>query len=850
MRAVKSILRWFLGLQAVAFSFLSVAVILGSLKMSPHSLPTHAGAAHAHTFSGLILAYCVAALVAILGPIYAMAWWTTRTPSAKLNAWALAASGLNVGLGMLFVWLSRLAATHHVKLSPADGLWFLALGVAGLFFFSRRETQSGPAIAAPKAASVAGDRTSIWTRHTVTALSALTQIAALVFWSRWAFSQHLLRRHGLAWIVLITVASIVTTVVHECGHAVIAWCFEMKLHSFKAGPFQWASREGNWAFKFNAAGLVTPGGSISASPTRPDQAAWEFILMIAAGPGANLLIGAAATWAVLHDRWGTYQQSWEFVAYTGAFCLIGAVLNLIPFLSEEGSYSDGARILQIATHSPHAVGASAPVTVKIADPSPAAAITARPTLKSAAAPVTAAVPEHVAVPPAVTPPPDIPKHQPVKAIVAMPEPQPAPAVLEPQPVPAFAAAPEPQPVPAAVVVPIPPSAPPTRPTLAPGTVRLGDPLVLAAAKAESAPVARPPVLAAIPVMAAAAKPAAALSSDDDQLAARLQTFLARTVSRPAAKAAEPAPAVRIPEPPLPPAAAVKQESAPKPAPQIPAPAAEKQSDPFPRIPPAKTVLAPAAEWIAPGTVPTPQVAANTIEPIPEPATSEAGATGLIASATRIPASAILNAAPKPPTIRLASASAASSTTPAPGSKAPSVPAAFARRARPAPLPAGSTPGIEEILAAAAIPVDDPYPPSIAGEEPALAAPLTSEILPPTPPRNSAPPTAPEASRRVAPPPQRQAPPALLAEATPLGPTFSESWPPRPAATPPALVRSESLEATPAALPSDPTPSHRIPAGRSAIGETPLASPQTESPRSDPFDFLRAAAIESLNANPR
>src|ERR1017187_5507670 len=100
MRAVKSILRWFLGLQAVAYSFLSVAVILGSLKMSPLAVPTHAGVAHAHTLSGAILAYCVAALVAVLGPIYAMAWWTTRKPSATLNPWALAASGLNVAQGV------------------------------------------------------------------------------------------------------------------------------------------------------------------------------------------------------------------------------------------------------------------------------------------------------------------------------------------------------------------------------------------------------------------------------------------------------------------------------------------------------------------------------------------------------------------------------------------------------------------------------------------------------------------------------------------------------------------------------------------------------------------------------
>jgi hypothetical protein len=348
MRALKSILRWFLALQAIGLIFIPVAGLIGSLSPTSHLAHTHA-----RTPASAILSYAVIALLFAFGALFAMAWWTTRKPRATPSAWALAASTLDIVQGALLVWLSAdLAPAAHIKFSPSAGLWLSAFGLAGLFVFSRREAVPDPAVAARKGIPIAGDRTSLATRYAVTGLSLLAQIAALFFWTRWALTQHLLSRHGLSWIVLVAIASIATTLVHECGHAVLAWCFEMGLLNFRAGPLHAVKREGKWKFKFHAAGLISPGGSVGAIPTRPDPPRWEEIVMIAAGPSANLLIGAAAIWAVLHDRWASYPQTWELIAYTGAFCLIAATLNLIPFLSEDGGYSDGARILQIITRSP------------------------------------------------------------------------------------------------------------------------------------------------------------------------------------------------------------------------------------------------------------------------------------------------------------------------------------------------------------------------------------------------------------------------------------------------------------------------------------------------------------------
>jgi Zn-dependent protease len=114
----------------------------------------------------------------------------------------------------------------------------------------------------------------------------------------------------------------------------------MNLLSFKAGTHSsGAKREGKWRFKLHLAGLLTPGGAVGAVSKDLDQPRWEEILMIAAGPLANLLIGVPAIYAVLHDDWPHYQQSWELIAFTASFCVIAAVLNLVPLYVRRGGHT-------------------------------------------------------------------------------------------------------------------------------------------------------------------------------------------------------------------------------------------------------------------------------------------------------------------------------------------------------------------------------------------------------------------------------------------------------------------------------------------------------------------------------
>lgn len=351
MRALKSIVRGCFAVQAAVLLLIVVGALMGGLRSHVGAYLAHSASAQAHHSGARMIAYGVAGALLAIGILFAAAWWTTRKPAPENRIWAILASVVNVGQGVLLLLASHLSR-GRIASSLSDGLICIGLGAAGIAMFARSEPEAAVAAPMVERKSVAGDRTSAYTRHAVTVLSCIAQIAAIVIWSRWAYDHDLLRAHGLLWIALVTVASVLTTLIHECGHALIAWCFEMSLLSFKAGPFQWVKREGKWTFKLHMAGLLTPGGAVGAVSKDPDQPRWEEILMIAAGPLANLLIGVPAVYAVLHDDWPHYQQTWELVAFTGSFCLIAAILNFFPFMSEEGSYSDGARILQIVTKSP------------------------------------------------------------------------------------------------------------------------------------------------------------------------------------------------------------------------------------------------------------------------------------------------------------------------------------------------------------------------------------------------------------------------------------------------------------------------------------------------------------------
>ena len=329
--------------------FVLQAVLLFAAVVATLVLPRYS----AYTVSPLrhygILAGCMG-----FGLVFGRAWWSTRSPSpiAGRNTWAVAASAQWVAVGIPFLWFF-----HSSVALAGPGLLITAVGLAGVFSFSRSENSSQlqPScelyLSPPGRTSVAGDRTSTWTNHGFAALAVIAEFAAIFLWAHWART-HSLGRGPLSWYLVVPIAVLGATLLHESGHALLAWALKRELLSFNAGPFQWRKREGSWKFKFDAEGFYNVGTAIRLTPSDPDQPRARDLWIIAAGPLANLVWGSLALWAVTQANWPFYQQTWRLVAFTASFCLIAAVTNLLPFMTEDGGYSDGARILQLLTNSP------------------------------------------------------------------------------------------------------------------------------------------------------------------------------------------------------------------------------------------------------------------------------------------------------------------------------------------------------------------------------------------------------------------------------------------------------------------------------------------------------------------
>ena len=300
----------------------------------------------------------------VLGVLNLVAWWSTRTISAFRNTWAIIASVLTLARVGIVIYLS-----HEPPSLASPGLWSGALAIAGLVIFSQggspadaksgikssdaksplAKAASSPKLARPK--PVSGDRTHPWARHGFAALSLVLEVVTIFLWTLWAH-KHGIVRSRQPWYFTFTLAVLITTVLHECGHALVAAHFKMKLMSFAAGPLRWLKVDHKWKFKFNWEGLFSLGGAVRVVPTNPKQPRNDELFMIAAGPIANVVTGSLLLMIVLTNRWAADSQAWRILAYAASFSFIAAITNMLPFRTDCGGYSDGARILQLLTNSP------------------------------------------------------------------------------------------------------------------------------------------------------------------------------------------------------------------------------------------------------------------------------------------------------------------------------------------------------------------------------------------------------------------------------------------------------------------------------------------------------------------
>lgn len=320
-----------------------------------HSVPlTHDTTLPSPLLSIILLALSnvIRVMPLVLGALYGVAWWTVKQGKASGRGWAIAASLVMV-LQTIPFFIVLFVLWTRFPLSHMNGLIILctsmlAIGIAGLVAFARRNAMAQPVIAA-KPPRIAGDGTS----HLLDGLAWLLGIAgyfaAMFCWRRWGAAQHLPRPYvGLLQLVVII---LIITAVHELGHAATGLAFGMRLRAFIIGPFQWHIRDGRWKFQFILAKSFSAGGATALVPTNPHQSLGSQICMIAAGPTVNLLTGLIALYAALAAKGQPYETYWGFFAYFSTISLLVFASNLIPMQSE-ASYSDGGRIYQLLNGGP------------------------------------------------------------------------------------------------------------------------------------------------------------------------------------------------------------------------------------------------------------------------------------------------------------------------------------------------------------------------------------------------------------------------------------------------------------------------------------------------------------------
>jgi Peptidase family M50 len=326
MSGLIKILRWYFGVEALLLLVLPALVVWNApptALLHPHAIPLYKlirAWAAVVSFGGAQLALAV---------IFGMAWWTVPK-GVSSRVWAIAASLLNVSMILVSrpMWLAT------------------AAGITGLCVFTKHEALARFARTAAETPRPRGDGTSKLLDTGVQLGMCGGVLVAWSCWSGWAEMRTLPMMDGPLLLFALVLASLISTTVHELGHAIGGWAFGMRLCVFVAGPFHWRFRSGRWEFEFHPAGFLLASGAAGMAPSSKNNCRWSDIVPIAAGPLTSLIIGAIALWATLGAKGSPWERCWELLALLTTCSLLTFAINLIP-LRPEGSYSDGARLYQL-----------------------------------------------------------------------------------------------------------------------------------------------------------------------------------------------------------------------------------------------------------------------------------------------------------------------------------------------------------------------------------------------------------------------------------------------------------------------------------------------------------------------
>jgi hypothetical protein len=335
MRYIKRVLCFFYFLDAV------IPAMAAVFLFSPGFRERYAQTQHlAHSRplpSDPLALFSVAAFLGVTALVFGMAFFTVLMGKRSARYWVILPSLVNL--------VAAGAALFHSPVSLLSVGISAFVGVGGLALTWNPSWSKVPAREAPMPKNV-GDGTSTLLNKAAQAVSVIGYLTAWWGCDLWMIRLGEPRPRG--GLLLAVVLGFLVTLVHELGHTSIGLALHMRLRSFMAGPFEFRVREGKWTFKFNPVGLLTDAGATGVVPSTPNQPPWHPLVMIAAGPAANLYTGLIAigfAWACSVGG----GQNLDYVYPLGlfaAFNFVSCIVNMIP-IRTGSNYSDGAKIFQL-----------------------------------------------------------------------------------------------------------------------------------------------------------------------------------------------------------------------------------------------------------------------------------------------------------------------------------------------------------------------------------------------------------------------------------------------------------------------------------------------------------------------
>ena len=335
MRSIKRILCFFYFIQAAGCA-LALALVFNPAFWEGYARSRHYTRSLSIP-SGPLALLPIALILGAIAVIYGMAFFTVLLGKRTARYWVILPSLLYlVGAG---------ASLFASPIRPVSMLLSAFLGVAGLALTWNSSWSKVPGREVPMPKNV-GDGTSTLLNKGAQAVAVIGYMAA--WWGCDLWMVRLGEPRPRGGILLAVVLGFLVTLVHELGHATIGLALHMRLRSFMAGPFEFRIREGKWTFRFNPAGLLTDAGATGVVPSTANQPRWHPLLMIAAGPVANLYMGLIA----IGFAWACSVRGGENIDYVyplglfAAFNFVSCVVNMIP-IRTGNNYSDGAKIFQL-----------------------------------------------------------------------------------------------------------------------------------------------------------------------------------------------------------------------------------------------------------------------------------------------------------------------------------------------------------------------------------------------------------------------------------------------------------------------------------------------------------------------